>query len=236
MDVFEMHVLFRTLGQQNGLQQIRGILPESIDVYLNEANMTIVKSTIQSNALSINKDVRTPQYGKISPINAIRTLYVTEEQELNIEKENSKLYNEVSLNLQNKVLQFTNFAVKYNSSDEEYYDCRLIEPERLFNTNKDYLNRASQEYPIVALYKGDLKTTESIKLALCVGGKQNIKSLLVQYIKYPETIKFDEIKSKRANCDLPEYKHNEVVELAVRLWMNSLGLTSQHNQTNKDNE
>ena len=32
-----MHNAFRTFGQAMGLQLVRGILPESIDVYLNAA-------------------------------------------------------------------------------------------------------------------------------------------------------------------------------------------------------
>ena len=37
MNIAEMHNVFRTLGQQMGMQLNRGILPESIDIYLNEA-------------------------------------------------------------------------------------------------------------------------------------------------------------------------------------------------------
>ena len=37
MTIQEMHQLFRVVGQQMGMQTIRAILPEEIDVFLNMA-------------------------------------------------------------------------------------------------------------------------------------------------------------------------------------------------------
>ena len=37
MTISEMHSMFRTLGQQKGMQHVRGILPEEIDDYLNSS-------------------------------------------------------------------------------------------------------------------------------------------------------------------------------------------------------
>lgn len=41
-----MHNEFRTFGQVMGLQLVRGILPESIDVYLNAAINETVRNII----------------------------------------------------------------------------------------------------------------------------------------------------------------------------------------------
>ena len=49
MNIQEMHNIFRTLGQQMGLQRIRGILPESIDVYINDAIIEKVRSVVIAN-------------------------------------------------------------------------------------------------------------------------------------------------------------------------------------------
>ena len=46
MDILAMHEMFRVLGQQMGLERVRGILEESIDVYLNAAiKETVAKIT-----------------------------------------------------------------------------------------------------------------------------------------------------------------------------------------------
>ena len=35
MDISQMHEMFRTVGQQVGMQDVRAILPESIDIFIN---------------------------------------------------------------------------------------------------------------------------------------------------------------------------------------------------------
>ena len=49
MTIQEMHNEFRTFGQVMGLQLVRGILPESIDVYLNAAINETVRNIISKN-------------------------------------------------------------------------------------------------------------------------------------------------------------------------------------------
>ena len=236
MDIFEMHVLFRTLGQQQGLQQVRGILSETIDEYLNEAIVQNVRVAVLGNAQPA-KDVRTPQYTKISPLNQFFTLYKTEESAL------SDIADEGSvkkIELSETPLCITNFALKYN--DNSVFDTRLIEGERLHSTLKDYLNRASHDYPIVSLYDGD--DSKSFRLSFFTGGKNNtIGSLITSYIKMPAKVFFDEDNYDTENtdssvsCDLPEHLHYQIVETAVALWFQSLGLTSERqNQTNNNNK
>jgi len=225
-----MHVLFRTLGQQMGFQQIRGILPESIDTYLNLAIPKTAEAFIKSNVLSITPDVRTPQYSKISPINSIHTLYKTENISVSGLSDSN---NNLSVVLQNAPMIYTNFEVKYNE-DENYYDARFIEPERVSMTNKDYLNRASQEYPIITLFSGN--TQNNITIALFTGGVNNkVSELRVQYIKMPATVVWNANVNSRVDCDLPEHLHKDVVELAVQLWMQTLSLTSQQARNENNN-
>ena len=81
-----MHVLFRTLGQQQGLQLVRGILPESIDEFINEAIIQTARVALMGTTQG-SKDITTPQYTKISPFGAFHTLFCTEESELTIEED-----------------------------------------------------------------------------------------------------------------------------------------------------
>lgn len=246
MDIYEMHVLFRTLGQQQGLQLVRGILPESIDEFINEAIIQTTRVALIGTAQG-SKDVITPQYTKISPFGAFHTLFCTEESDITIEEDGG----EFELVLQQTPMCVTNFVVKYK--DNKKYDCRLIESERLYQTLNDYLNRASRDYPIVSLVNG--KSDKEFTLSLFTGDNQkDVSKLIATYIRMPASVKFDEAyydyiddhdkseegynppENTSVNCDLPEHLHRSIVELAVEIWFQTLGLTSKQPQENNNNK
>lgn len=227
MDIYEMHVLFRTLGQQQGLELIRGILPESIDTFINDSIVQNVRVAVLGNVQPA-KDVRTPQYTKISHISQISTLYCTEESSISAIEEGS----EVQLVLTETPLCITNFVLKYK--DNKKVDCRLIESERLYQTLNDYLNRASRDYPIISLVNGN--SDKSFEINLFTGdNNKDVEELITSYIKMPKKVYFDEENNNNSiSCDLPEHLHYQIVETAVELWFQSLGLTSER-QTQQNN-
>ena len=238
MDIYAMHVLFRTLGQQQGLQQVRGILAESIDEFINEAIIQNVRVAILGNAKP-HQDVRTPQYTKVSALNAYHTLFVTENQKVN---NFSKDGSTISIELSKTPLVITNFVCCYKVLDNvTKKDCRIIESERLYQTLDDYLNRASHDYPIVSLVNGN--TDKQFDIVLFTGdSQQSVDSIDVSYIKMPAVVKLNEDdwergdKSTSQNCDLPEHLHHQIVESAVMTWFQSLGLSSeQQTQENNNN-
>lgn len=233
MDIYAMHVLFRTLGQQQGLQLIRGILAESIDNFINESIHKVLSTLLYSN-VQPSKDSHTPQYTKISPLNAFHTLYCTQEQNIVLENEGE----EINIVLSTTPFSVTNFVLKY--SDEKKYDCRIIEHERLQQTLNDYINRASRDYPIVSLTNGiDDKT---YKISIFTGNnQQDVTSIITSYIKMPSVVKLDEeyygtIRDTSVSCDLPEHLHRSIVEGAVQLWFETLGLTSNKPQQENINK
>ena len=76
MNIEEMHVTFRELAQQMGMQTVRAILMENIDICLNIAIIDTVKELIAINVgpLPYNDKVAR-QNAAIAPINGLRTLY-----------------------------------------------------------------------------------------------------------------------------------------------------------------
>lgn len=229
-----MHVLFRTLGQQQGLQLVRGILPESIDNFINEAAIKLILNILANNTQP-NKDTRTFQYTKIGALNSLATLFRTEQVEQNLTNDSDCT---IPVSLKNTPVVITNFALNYRDSNT--VDCRIIESERLYQTLKDYLNKASYEYPIISLINGN--TDKELQLYLSTGGhNKSIGNIIISYIKYPNKVKFDEEhygdpeSDTSVPCDLPEHLHTQVVELAVRIWFESLGLTSERN-SNENNK
>lgn len=75
MNIQEMHSAFRTIGQQMGLQLVRGILPESIDVYLNNVIQEKVQQELLLNVRTAIQDTVDTQSSTMGGINILRSLY-----------------------------------------------------------------------------------------------------------------------------------------------------------------
>ena len=92
MNIADMHIMFRQLAQQMGMQNVRAIVPEQIDLLLNTAIIDVVNEIIKRNIASTNDRVITDN-SKIGQINALSTLY--KDTEVQIYKYNG---NEFTLN------------------------------------------------------------------------------------------------------------------------------------------
>lgn len=69
-----MHVMFRQYAQQMGMQNVRAILPEQIDLLLNTSIMDVTNQVIKEN-IGITNDRVITDNSKIGQINALRSLY-----------------------------------------------------------------------------------------------------------------------------------------------------------------
>lgn len=74
MDIEQMHIWIRQYAQQMGLQNIRGLLPEQIDLLINTSVTDILNQVINSN-LGLTNDRIATDNSKIGQINALSTLY-----------------------------------------------------------------------------------------------------------------------------------------------------------------
>lgn len=74
MNIAEMHVWFRQYAQQMGMQNVRAILPEQIDLLINTSISDTINQIITQNIGMTNDRVITDN-SKISQINALRSLY-----------------------------------------------------------------------------------------------------------------------------------------------------------------
>lgn len=73
MNIADMHIMFRQLAQQMGMQNVRAILPEQIDLLLNTAITDVINEIIKRNVAGTNDRVITDN-SKIGQINALSTL------------------------------------------------------------------------------------------------------------------------------------------------------------------
>lgn len=182
MNIEKMHIVFREFAQKFGMQNVRAILDEDIDICLNTAIITIVREIL------IGGSNQTPyadrlirQNVSIAPINALRNLYCkaiingdditfendttdnTEDGEINNLKgendkcENVKTPSEIDpyyVNLDNNI---TDEVLIFTGFKVAYdtnvlYDCRIIEFEDLGSTFRDYCNRPTYDAPIVTMF------------------------------------------------------------------------------------
>lgn len=231
MTIEEMHITFRELAQQMGMQTTRAILMEDIDICLNNAIIDTVKELITINVgpLPYNDKVAR-QNAAISPINGLRTLYkkgsILEE---NIIGEGTEV-SPYNVNIaSNNIMLYTGFKVSYNGNT--LYDCRIIENEDLGQTLRDFCNRAAKDAPICTIV-GDIN---QIKVDIFTGVKNMVKPKLIQYlyINEPAKVYYDEDNAdNNVNCDLPQYLHMDVVKRAVGVYLQSIGAISNTNKKN----
>ena len=232
MDVKEMHELFRLLGQQMGIERVRGILPHSIDGYLNAAIIDIVNNLLRVNTqeslVRANRYKILPQESLLTPVNSLSTLYKEENLSLkSISDDNTEL---ITFKSKDKILYLYDFVINYEG-DGRYRHCRFIEPNKVEETLDDYLNRASRRYPIITVVSVD-ESKDEYKFEVYCGQHLYIENLKLRYIKVPNTVKFDvdsnnNLTSNAVNCDLPIHLHKDIVELAVQKYFSSVGSTTQ---------
>lgn len=249
MNIQEMHNTFRTLGQQMGMQLVRGILPESIDVYINDVIVEKTQQELLGGVRTALQDSINTQASTMSTINAFRSLYRTARYSIDVfDTEDHKVhfYNDkngfhiiniptinadVVLNSDEyKIdpMMYLGFSVEYrNTIRGNAVACRLIGADVLETTLRDYCNGASKDSPIVVLNSATvtyLDPEDFEQLEIYTGTKDcNIEYLNIKYIKVPNVVKFDMDITKCVNCDLPAYTHFDIVERAVDKFRASIG-------------
>ena len=229
MNIREMHELFRLLGQQMGMERIRVILPQSIDGYIDNAIDDTISLILKDNLQYVSRR-QIVLTNFTSPINALSTLY--KEQVINVNTNEKKGDITVSAEI-NDVLYLYAFSLKYKD-DERFFNCRIIEPDRLELTFNDFCNRASYRYPIINIpFTG--KVEKDYTFELYTDRNAIINSLKVKYLKVPNKVHFDEDNFGKENdtsvdCDLPVHLHHRIVELAVQKYFESVGSTTHSNK------
>ena len=138
MNIAEMHVWFRQYAQQMGIQNVRAILPEQIDVFINTSISDVVNQLVRDNVGVRNERVISDG-SKINQINALRSLYKIVELEMdtttpfmellasdvNIGKMSNKYDNNgtienVSTTIAPDYLYLVDFSINYRTTQSGY--------------------------------------------------------------------------------------------------------------------
>ena len=249
MDIFDMHNTFRTLGQQMGMQLNRAILPESIDIYLNNAINEKIREYLIDGTKTDNTLKQDIVGQTMSNINTFNTLFreykckltfSTKEEKSTIESFNSNIgytiinlpikINNEYLNLNIPLINpmfYLGFSISYDQNiNGKYYNCRIVSADKIDITLNDYCNTVSKEYPICYLLGNSYIKDDKIYFVHQLNLYNNVNTaplyLNIKYMKYPNKIKYSDNINERIDCDLPDYLHYEIVERAVYKFYQSI--------------
>lgn len=192
MNIQEMHNGFRTLGQQMGMQLVRGILPESIDIYLNDVIIEKTQNELLRGVNTALQDNVNLQTSTMNPTNLFRTLYrnarfaignnkgTSETEKKLIRYYNSTNgYYEVDLPTIATVsdgitlasgeyyinpMMYLSFSVEYDDNSRgRAVACRMLGADTIETTLRDFCNGADKSNPIVTLISAPIIETDSFK-------------------------------------------------------------------------
>ena len=259
MTIAEMHVWFRQYAQQMGMQNVRAILPEQIDLLINTSITDTINQIITQN-IGVTNDRVITDNSKIGQINALRSLYkvieVIADPDNGDEPFNKgnidTIYNIIA-NFEDidgepgqplDYLYLVDLAINYKTGANKitnYFPVRLIDDAFLADTLNDFILKPRVRTPIAIIYNNKIQLY--INDIVNTGLPQNLTPnvLRISYIGKPAKVAYlSDVGGTNVNCDLPEYMHVDILKHAVDLYRISIsgalsGAQSQQQAQQQEN-
>ena len=242
MNIAEMQVMFRQYAQQMGMQNVRAILPEQIDLLINTSIADTVNQLVREN-IGITNDRIITDNSKVGQINAFRSLYKVLKVNANPSSESSTITNPFGSSIEGSIykqyadiknldksgsfdyLFIVDMSLSYtinNQRSTNYFPIRLIDDIFLADTLNDFILRPRFRSPIAVIYNNTLEIYIEEKEDFAIntlpnGLKPNVFRL--GYIAKPAKVYYGaDLGQSNVDCDLPEYMHVDIVKHAVDLY------------------
>ena len=222
MDIADMHINFRQYAQQMGMQNVRAILPEQIDILINQSIMDTVNQLIREN-IGITNDRVVTDNSKIGQINAFRTLYDVKEVDIAFASPATAAapftYNtadrlqglikhtHVDAGAGNnadavfgKYMFLVDISINYtaltgtDSITTAWYPVRIIDSAYLADTLNDFVLKNRFRSPIACIYKDDTIELYIDKFAAGASPKVEVKSGTSTVQLTPNKLRIDLVK------------------------------------------
>lgn len=222
MTIGEMHVLFRQLAQQMGMQTVRAILPSEIDACINVAINDAIKKLIAENLGSAGDAQVTVYNARVGQINGLSTLYKRLSLTAPTKSDDRGCY-VTSVPLKD-VMYITAIEIGYMETNR-LYDARITQAELLGRTLEDYCNAPTYKSPVVVCLNVDTDTNVEIYTAIGEDGLVPTKANATVIAK-PNVVKYTESDTGNVDCNLPDYMHVDIVKAASEIYLRSVGITS----------
>ena len=245
MTIREMHVMFRQYAQQMGMQNVRAILPEQIDLLINNSISDVINQVITQNIGTTNDRVITDN-SKLNQINALKSLYkvwkgkvtlgtaktnyiASYELPINAFK-NGGTYNNDGVNSTSiSYIYIVDLSISYKKDSDfvsNIFPIRIIDDMYLADVVNDFILHPTFRSPVATFHDNTIElyidkpdsSTPPFKFQGC-----DVNEIRLSYIAKPNQVKFvEDVNGTNVDCDLPEYLHVDIVKHAVELYRTAL--------------
>ena len=247
MDISEMHQMFRQYAQQMGMQNVRAILPEQIDLLINNSISDTVNRVITQN-IGITNDRVISDASKLNQVNALKSLYkvwkgsiadvtikgkektsyiISFQLPLNNFKTTGTYTDDENSSTAISFLYVVDLSINYKKSDfvTNVFPVRIVDDQFVADVVNDFVLAPTMRSPVasihdnlVELYIDKADAKPENSQPFTFKGV-SINELRFSYIAKPAVVRFaEDVDGTNVNCDLPEYMHVDIVKHAVELY------------------
>lgn len=247
MDISEMHQMFRQYAQQMGMQNVRAILPEQIDLLINNSISDTINQVITQN-IGITNDRVISDASKLNQVNALKSLYkvwkgsiadvtikgkektsyiISFQLPLNNFKTTGSYTDDGNSSTAISFLYMVDLSINYKKSDfvTNVFPVRIVDDQFVADVINDFVLAPTMRSPVasihdnfVELYIDKADAKPEDRQPFTFKGV-SINELRLSYIAKPAVVRFaEDVDGTNVNCDLPEYMHVDIVKHAVELY------------------
>lgn len=247
MDISEMHKMFRQYAQQMGMQNVRAILPEQIDLLINNSISDTINQVITQN-IGITNDRVISDASKLNQVNALKSLYkvwkgsisaatvkgkektnyiISFQLPLNNFKTNGNYTDDNVSSTAISFLYAVDLSINYKKTDfvTNIFPVRIVDDQFVADVVNDFVLAPKMRSPVasihdnlIELYIDKADSKPENEQPFTFKGV-SINELRFSYIAKPAIVKFaEDVDGTNVDCDLPEYMHVDIVKHAVELY------------------
>ena len=247
MDISEMHKMFRQYAQQMGMQNVRAILPEQIDLLINNSISDTINQVITQN-IGITNDRVISDASKLNQVNALKSLYkvwkgsisaatvkgkektnyiISFQLPLNNFKTNGSYTDDNVSSTAISFLYAVDLSINYKKTDfvSNVFPVRIVDDQFVADVVNDFVLAPKMRSPVasihdnlIELYIDKADAKPNAGQAFTFKGV-SINELRFSYIAKPAIVRFaEDVDGTNVDCDLPEYMHVDIVKHAVELY------------------
>lgn len=247
MDIQEMHQMFRQYAQQMGMQNVRAILPEQIDLLINNSISDTINQVITQN-IGITNDRVISDASKLNQVNALKSLYkvwkgsiadvtikgkekttyiISFQLPLNNFKTTGTYTDDGNSSTAISFLYMVDLSINYKKSDfvTNVFPVRIVDDQFVADVINDFVLAPTMRSPVasihdslIELYIDKADAKPEDRQPFTFKGV-SINELRLSYIAKPAIVRFaEDVDGTNVDCDLPEYMHVDIVKHAVELY------------------
>nr|DAG91268.1 MAG TPA: hypothetical protein [Crassvirales sp.] len=237
--------MFRQYAQQMGMQNVRAILPEQIDLLINNSINDVINQVITQNIGTTNDRVITDN-SKLNQINALKSLYKVWKGKVTLGDAKTNYiasyelpisafksggtYNNDGVNSTSiSYIYIVDLSISYKKDTNfvsNIFPIRIIDDMYLADVVNDFILHPTFRSPVATVHDNTIElyidkpdsSNTPFKFQGC-----DVDEIRLSYISKPSQVKFlEDVNGTNVDCDLPEYLHVDIVKHAVELYRTAL--------------